>query len=332
MRGSQGGKHAIRGYLAQILISVMKTLREDNTWDEFEIESEEEDKVDTKYTSLDLSEILAVQVKQSINRINESKIKKWAEELRNDIKATSYELHIVSYTTEDVIKMKSHKGVSLKLHQVNYKELKESATDRLNNYVGYLGYNRTNPRFIEIILKSLITDFFFWAINGGKISRKDFDDNIKSYMSFDNPDLIVKEDKKTDDNVKLRNRVQSIFKNIREDLNKLKIEEHTLVSQGNTDYHYILKQSWDHEASDKANLKLFMNGFYEYIRSIKKDDRKYFGINAAGDISFCFKKYKFLNYLIRCPSHLAIANRELINIILSDMKEISKNRYQIELD
>lgn len=51
MSGSQGGKHAIRNYLAQILISIMKALREDNEWDEFEIESDLEDKVDTKYIS-----------------------------------------------------------------------------------------------------------------------------------------------------------------------------------------------------------------------------------------------------------------------------------------
>ena len=59
-----------------------------------------------------------------------------------------YELHIVSYTTEDVIKMESHKGVLIKLHQVNFEELKESATDRLNQYVARLGYNRTNPQFM----------------------------------------------------------------------------------------------------------------------------------------------------------------------------------------
>ena len=73
--GSQGGKHAIRGYLAQILISIMKTLREDNEWDEFEIESDLEEKVDTKYISYEPLKVLAVQVKQSVNRINETKTK-----------------------------------------------------------------------------------------------------------------------------------------------------------------------------------------------------------------------------------------------------------------
>lgn len=331
MRGSQGGKHAIRGYLAQILISLMKTLREDNAWDEFGIESEKEDKVDTKYTSSDLSEILAVQVKQSINRINETDVKKWAVELKNDIKATSYELHIVSYTTEDVIKMESHEGVLIKLHQVNFEELKESATDRLNNYVDYLGYNRTNPRFIGIVLKSLVTDFFFWAIKGEKISRKNFDDIIKSYMSFDNPDLIVKEDKKKDESLKLKNHVQNIFNYIGEELNKIKIDDRKPVSQGNYDYHFILKKSWDHEESDKGRLKLFQDEFYAYIRSIK-DDWKYFGINAEGNITFCNTKYGFFNYLIRCLTHLAIPKTELINTILSDMKELCKKRYQIDLD
>ncbi len=125
MRGRQGGRHAIRGYLAQILISVMNTLREDNDWNEFEIESENEDKVDIKYTSSDPTKVLAIQVKQSKNRINDTKTENWAEELKNGIKAALYELHLVSYTTEDVIKMESHKGVLIKLHQVNFDELRE---------------------------------------------------------------------------------------------------------------------------------------------------------------------------------------------------------------
>ncbi len=331
MKDSQGGKHAIRGYLAQMLISVMKTLREDNDWDYFEIESENEDKVDIKYITENPSKTLAVQIKQSKNRINETNTMKWAEELMNDIKATSYELHIVSYTTENVIKMNSHRSVLIILHQVHFEELKESATDRLNNYAIYLGYNRTNPRFIRIVLKSLITDFFFRAINNEKISRKDFDDLIKSYMSFDNPDLIIKKDGKFDDNLKLRNSLQNIFNNINEDLNKITINDHKLVIQGKTDYHYILKQSCDHEATDKANLTLFQDGFYDYIRSIK-DYWKYFGINAESDIMFCFKKYGFFNYLIRCPSQLTIHETKLINTILFDMKKICKDRYQIGLD
>lgn len=67
MSGSQGGKHAIRGILTQILISIMKTLREDNERDGFEIESDLEDKVDTKYISYEPLKVLAVQVKQSVN-------------------------------------------------------------------------------------------------------------------------------------------------------------------------------------------------------------------------------------------------------------------------
>lgn len=331
MSGSQGGKHAIRGYLAQVLISVLKTLREDNEWDEFEIESELEDKVDTTFITYEPSKILAVQVKQSINRINETKAKDWAEELKKDIKAQMYELHIVSYTTEDVIKMETYEGVSIKLHQVNFEELMESATNRLNQYVIRLGHDRTNPRYITIVLKSLITDFFFWAISRENITREKFDDLIKTYMTFDNPDLKIRDSKLSDDQLKLKNHVQNVFNNIKNDLEKIKIKKHKLVEQGKTDYKFILKHSWDHEESDKENLKLFQDGFYDYIRSIK-DDWKYFGINANRNITFCFKKYGFFNFLIRTSSHLAIPDTELINNILSDMKKICKDRYQIELE
>ncbi len=133
------------------------------------------------------------------------------------------------------------------------------------------------------------------------------------------------------DHIRLKNKLQNVFNNIRDDLEKIRIKDHSLVEQGKTDYHFILKKSWDHKESDKANLKLFQDGFYDYIRSIK-DDWKYFGINANRNITFCFKKYGFFNYLIRTSSHLAIPDTELLNKILSDMKEICKNRYQIELE
>ena len=150
-------------------------------------------------------------------------------------------------------------------------------------------------------------------------------------MVFDNPDLKIEESKISDDKLKLKNHVQMVFNNIRDDLGKIKIKDHNLVEQGKTDYRFILKHSWDHKESDKANLKLFQDGFYNYIRSIK-DDWKYFGINAEGNITFCGKKYRFFNYLIRCSSHLAIPDSKLINRILTDMKEICKKRSQIDLD
>ena len=75
---------------------------------------------------------------------------------------------------EDVIKMDSLKGVAIKLHQVNFEGLIESVTNRLNQYIVRLGHECTNPKYINIVLKSLITDFFFWAISNEKITCERF--------------------------------------------------------------------------------------------------------------------------------------------------------------
>ena len=279
MRGSQGGRHAIRGYLAQILISVMKTLREDNMWDEFEIESEKEDKVDLKYTFTDPKKDLVIQVKQSINEINDTNAKKWAEELKNDIPNALCELHLVSYTSKEVIKMKSHMDVSIILHLVNFQELRETANNRLNNYVVRLGYDRTNPKFISIVLKSLITDFFFWAINGKKISRKDFDDGLKSYMTFDKPDLIVRDknggntDKEKKDHLKqeiIRSFKEGDFRSFYASIFDFGFKELTRILQ------WIIFESYDAYTDgvnkvqleiDKGNRKDIKVGGITYVNS-----------------------------------------------------------------
>lgn len=78
----------------------------------------------------------------------------------------------------------------------------------------------------------------------------------------------------------------------------------------------------------EINEKNFMI-IFDQLKMIVFDQLK---MIAEGNITFCGKKYRFFNYLIRCSSHLAIPDSKLINRILTDMKEICKKRSQIDLD
>ena len=92
-----------------------------------------------------------------------------------------------------------------------------------------------------------------------------------------------------------------------------------------------MKQRTDHQATDNAMLIQFQKEFSNYVKSFQ-DDWKYFGIREDRNIHFCFGRYGFFNKRIRCPSYLAIPRTELVNKILSDIKNICKIYYQIDLD
>ncbi len=102
---------------------------------------------------------------------------------------------------------------------------------------------------------------------GGQIAHSIFN------IGYDDQDSSIR------NHIKSKNRLQNIFNDIKEELEKIRITDYRLVSQGNTDYNFVLKNSWDDEISDRANLKLFQDQFYDYIRSIK-EDWQYFGIDG----------------------------------------------------
>lgn len=128
----------------------------------------------------------------------------------------------------------------------------------------------------------------------------------------------------------LEKRLQNIYDNIKRNLERIRIDSSASPSD-QTDYPFSLKQGTDHQTTDNAILTQFQREFYNYLKSFQ-EDWKYFGINENGIIYFCFGRYGFFNKRIRCPSHLAIPITDLINRILSDIKEICKLYYQIELD
>ncbi len=130
----------------------------------------------------------------------------------------------------------------------------------------------------------------------------------------------------------LEKRLQNIFDNIRRNLERIRIDSDNVGPNIQTDYRYSLKQRTDHKPTNNAMLTQFQKELINYIRAFQ-DEWKYFGIGEyQNNIFLCYGKYGFFSKLIRVPSYLAIPRTELINTILSDMKEKCKQYYQIDLD
>ena len=132
------------------------------------------------------------------------------------------------------------------------------------------------------------------------------------------------------ENYRLEKRLQNIYDNIEMNLERIRIDS-SEGSSDQIDYLFSLKQRTDHQATDNAMLIQFQKEFSNYVKSFQ-DDWKYFGIREDRNIHFCFGRYGFFNKRIRCPSYLAIPRTELVNKILSDIKNICKIYYQIDLD
>jgi len=133
------------------------------------------------------------------------------------------------------------------------------------------------------------------------------------------------------ENYILEKRLQNVFDNIKRNLEQIRIDSDNQEPANQIDYLFILKRRTDHQPIDNAMLSQFQREFSNYVRSFQ-DDWKYFGIREDRNIYFCFGRYGFFNKLIRCPSYLEIPRTELIKKILSDMKEICKDYYQIDLN
>lgn len=134
------------------------------------------------------------------------------------------------------------------------------------------------------------------------------------------------------ENYKLETRVQRIFDNIRRNLERIKIESDSPTSDKKRDYRFILRKSVDHQATDNAMLMQFQREFTNYVKSFQ-EEWKYFGIREDnGDLSFCFGRYGLFSRLFRVSNYMNIGRGELINKMIGDMKKLSKDYYQIDLD
>jgi len=125
-------------------------------------------------------------------------------------------------------------------------------------------------------------------------------------------------------------RIQRLYSNIKDLLNKIKIEEITTGPNKNeTNYNFVLRQSWGHNGSDTARLSQFQKKL-NFLLKLFEGDLQYLGIRIDDGISI-LGKYKILSRLIRCPSYHAYNNTNLIDNILEDIKDFSKTWFSIDL-
>src|SRR5699024_9641591 len=96
-----GGREALRGFLYQGFVSVLEALSDEINWDKIYVEfPTSNDKVDIALEQKG-KVIKYIQVKSSINIFTKVQIKKWLNELINDIESSEYELFLIGQCYKD---------------------------------------------------------------------------------------------------------------------------------------------------------------------------------------------------------------------------------------
>ena len=182
-----GGQSGVKGYLLQTLVCLLDALNEDENWVEVAIEPNgESEKVDIAWLFKDDSK-KKVQVKHSQLQISVGMATRWAVELESSTDADKLELRLLGPSSGDLTKKANRKigSVFVPLPQVvNEDTLIAEASHKLNLLISaQTKYAPITPTACELLVSALHLKLEVYSTQGKTISRKDFNEQIASWIT-----------------------------------------------------------------------------------------------------------------------------------------------------
>jgi hypothetical protein len=169
------GNSGIRGYLLQTVVSLLKALEDNQTWDFVALEpNNESEKVDIAWY-FPGNNIKASQVKSSQNQINLPDVKGWAKELEDSLNATWYELILIGPCSKEVASLGKFENVIIPAPKpLDIDGLIEQAAHRLDRYIEIRRLPKISAFTRELVVNAFIAKLENYSTSGLKVSRKDF--------------------------------------------------------------------------------------------------------------------------------------------------------------
>lgn len=165
-----GGQAGNRGYLLQTVVALLKSLEDDN-WISVSLEPNlTSEKVDILWTYT--HEIRAVQVKSSINQINQPDVERWAKELKQSFTADFYELILIGPCSQGVTEIEAIVGVRVPPPKnPDFNGLLNEAAHLLDKFLVSQGLHQVTPVQRELMAGALVAELSIGATSGHAFSR-----------------------------------------------------------------------------------------------------------------------------------------------------------------
>jgi len=324
-----GGRETIRGILFQTLVCCVQMF--DKDWyqlhfDPDKIENKTCEKVDILFTNAK-KQTYALQVKSSINDFTVSKIQTWLNDLKNDIKADFYELHLVGSCNSkayEFIKEFSSKNEKIICSQFDVDIFETQVLDNIKKLltqkkIGYVENNLTDR------IKVLCYEILKTAIDYNTFT---YDNIMEIVIACDNQDV-------RDFCELIKNRLSTRIDLILEFYNNTyslfgfgtKASISTLSSsvkkirEIDSDYNIKINEALNEITKNDVFIRFLCN---EYIHQEKLSISSFLdGLNIP---------QHYYHQMFKKTYHLYL--REQINILISKYNEIDKkisNKYNLQL-
>lgn len=179
-----GASGATRGYLMQAMVCLFESLQPGNDWISVTLEPRDDlsEKIDFLWHHPDNRR--AVQVKSSQNVIDKGDVIKWSKELEGSKQAELYELILVGPYTQGVVDLKHRSGcVSIpEPHSIRFDALIDRCAHKLDIYLDSKGIRQVRPRFREVLILALTTQFEIYATTNHTLTRRDLEDLLQRWV------------------------------------------------------------------------------------------------------------------------------------------------------
>lgn len=179
MSGQAGG----RGYLVQVVVSVLDAIADDHDWVSVAVDPNVAlDKVDILWQYPNRRKV--VQVKSSQNQINVPDVKKWATELEKSIAADEYEIRLIGPVSGELPKLEQHGKVKVPTPQpLDLDALRWQASYQLYRYTESKKLPAPRASILELMVDGLVTRFSTFAAKGKQIDRAHFDELLSTWVN-----------------------------------------------------------------------------------------------------------------------------------------------------
>ncbi|ESU31296.1 hypothetical protein G3A_17460 [Bacillus sp. 17376] len=205
-----GGREGSRGYLYQAVVSVLQSLQ-DKDWKSVQVEPDSaNDKVDILWEFNSGNEKVA-QVKSSINNFSKADIIKWLEEICNDAsQANEISLILIGSLSDGTKRfvnklneietlqtdeLKELEGIKdfverISIHQENFdlSSLESKINNSLDIFLTEQGHT-VNYYTRAMMVDALVNTFNKFSIQGQKVSREEFEQNLLDWVYFNFPQV-----------------------------------------------------------------------------------------------------------------------------------------------